>query len=405
MLKVDYDIIAIGGGPASFFACIRAAEVNSSLKILILEQAKEVLGKVRVSGGGRCNVTHACFDPIELTQYYPRGQKELLGPFHTFMTGDTMAWFEERGVSLKIEDDNRVFPSSDQSQSIIDCLMKEVEKKGIQIHTQEIVQEVIKNGNDSWEVTTKSSSYVTNKLFVGAGSSKSMWDILLSLGHTIKEPVPSLFTFNIQHALLENLPGLAFKHVEIKILHTKFTSSGPLLITHWGLSGPSVLKLSAIAARYLAEQQYRFEISIHLVPHLSVAQVEEELFVMRKNQPTKSIVKTPLFDIPKRFWAKITSKIDDKNWGDISNEEIQALQRNITDLRFKVNGKSTFKDEFVTCGGVKLKEINFKTYESKIYQNLYFAGEVLDIDAVTGGFNFQACWTGGYIAGTYMASL
>ena len=394
-----YDVIAIGGGPASFFACIRAAELNPDLRILILEQSKEVLNKVRISGGGRCNVTHACFDPKELTQFYPRGKKELLGPFHTFMTGDTMAWFEERGVELKIEVDNRVFPVSDNSMSIVNCLLDEAKKYGIEIKTQESVQNFFKE-NDDWIVESKLLKCRAKKLFLGTGSSKFVWNILANLGHTIKEPVPSLFTFNIQHDLIADLSGLAFQNVEVKILGSKFKSSGPLLITHWGLSAPSILKLSAEAARYLAEQNYRFEISISFAPNYN--NVEEELFKQRKSHSSKLISKTPLFDIPKRFWLKLVNKIGDQNWGDMSNSNIEKLKGGITDLHFKVNGKSTFKDEFVTCGGVSLKEVNFKTYESKVLSNLYFAGEVLDIDAVTGGFNFQACWTGGYSAGSSM---
>ena len=396
-----YDIIAIGGGPASFFACVNAAELNPNLKILILEQSKEVLNKVKISGGGRCNVTHACFDPKELTQYYPRGKKELLGPFHSFMTGDTMAWFEDRGVELKIESDNRVFPVTDNSLSIVNCLLDEAKKLGVEIKTQETVQNFSKE-EERWIVETKLSKYKSEKLFLGTGSSKFIWNIVANLGHTIIQPVPSLFTFNIQHDLLTDLPGLAFQHVEVKIVDSKFQSTGPLLVTHWGLSAPSILKLSAEAARYLAECNYRFEISINLAPNCN--NVEEQLFVQRKISSGKLISKTPQFDIPKRFWLKLVAKIGDRNWGDMSNQDIELLKRYITDLRFKVNGKSTFKDEFVTCGGVSLKEVNFKKYESKLIPNLFFAGEVLDIDAVTGGFNFQACWTGGYIAGGSMAN-
>ena len=397
----NFDIIAIGGGPASFFACIRAAELNPNLKILILEQSKEVLNKVRISGGGRCNVTHACFEPKELSQYYPRGKKELLGPFHTFMTGDTMAWFEERGVELKIENDNRIFPISDSSLSIVNCLLDEVNKSGIEVRKQETVQNFIKD-KDEWLIETKSSKYSCKKLFLGTGSSKFIWNLVEELGHKIKDPVPSLFTFNIQHELLTDLPGLAFQNVEVKILESKFSSSGPLLITHWGLSAPAILKLSAEAARHLADCNYRFEITINLAPNHSPSQVLEELFIFKKANSLKLLSKHSQFDIPKRFWLKLVNKIGDKNFADLSNIDMEKLQRYITDLRFKVNGKSTFKDEFVTCGGVALKEINFKTYESKLVPNLYFAGEVLDIDAVTGGFNFQACWTGGYIAGTAM---
>lgn len=402
MSNKQYDIIAIGGGPASFFACIRAAELNPKLKILILEQSKEVLNKVRISGGGRCNVTHACFDPKELSQYYPRGKKELLGPFHTFMTGDTMAWFEERGVELKIENDNRIFPISDNSLSIVNCLLDEVNKLGIEVRKQETVQNFIKD-KDEWLIETKSSKYSSDKLFLGTGSSKFIWNIVEELGHKVKDPVPSLFTFNIQHELLTDLPGLAFQNVEVKILESKFQSSGPLLITHWGLSAPAILKLSAEAARHLADCNYRFEISINFAPNHSPSQVLEELFIFKKANSLKLLSKHPQFDIPKRFWLKLVNKIGDKNFADLSNIDLEKLQRYITDLRFKVNGKSTFKDEFVTCGGVALKEINFNKYESKIIPNLYFAGEVLDIDAVTGGFNFQACWTGGYIAGTSMS--
>lgn len=400
-MQSTYDIIAIGGGPASFFACIRAAQLQPGLKIIILEQSKEVLNKVRISGGGRCNVTHACFDPRELTQFYPRGNRELIGPFHTFMTGDTMAWFEERGVALKIEDDNRIFPVSDSSSSIIDCLLNEARKYNIQIVTGESVLDFSKL-QEGWKVVTKTKELHCKKLFLGTGSSKFVWNKLEALGHTIVDPVPSLFTFNIQHELLTDLPGVAFQHVEVNIRDSKFSSSGPLLITHWGLSAPAILKLSAQAARHLADMNYRFEISIHLAPTYSAGQVLEQLQQMKRTDGSKVVSNTPLFEIPKRFWQKLTKKYHDKNWADISVHDLEILQRSITDLRFKVNGKSTFKDEFVTCGGVSLKEINFKTYESKLLPDLFMAGEMLDIDAVTGGFNFQACWTGGYIAGTAM---
>ena len=403
-MNLDYDIVAIGGGPASFFACIRAVELNPELKIVILEQSKSVLNKVRISGGGRCNVTHACFDPKELTQFYPRGNRELLGPFHTFMTGDTMAWFEERGVELKIEDDNRVFPVSDNSLSIINCLLDEAKRLNIDVVTQEGVTDFNKIG-ENWKIETKQRVLTASKLLLGTGSTTTIWNKLETLGHEIVKPVPSLFTFNIQHELLEDLPGLAFQNVEVKIVGSKFVSNGPLLITHWGLSAPSILKLSAEAARYLAELNYRFEISINLAPQLSSHQVLEDLSAMKKSDGAKLVSKTPMFDIPKRFWIKITSKIGEKNWADLKGWELEKLQGYITELSFKVNGKSTFKDEFVTSGGVSLKEINFKSYESKLILNLYMVGEMLDIDAVTGGFNFQACWTGGYIAGSSIGSI
>lgn len=393
-----YDLLIIGGGAAGFFTAINAAEKNPGLKVALLERGKEVLSKVRISGGGRCNVTHACFVPSDLVKFYPRGEKELRGPFHTFCTGDTIEWFESRGVALKIEEDGRMFPESDSSQTIIDCFLSEAKKYKIDILTGQSVQEIFK-ADAHWKVQTQHESFSAPKLVMATGSNPKIWELLKNLGHSIIEPVPSLFTFNINDGRIRNLPGISAQ-ASVKVNGTSLEASGPLLITHWGMSGPAILKLSAWGARILSDKNYQFGITVNWLDQLDREEAEAVLRQIKDDQPKKNIGSKSPFEFPNRLWESIVSAADiplDKRWADLGKREILALASELTSAKFSVNGKSTFKEEFVTAGGVDLKEINFKTMESKVLPGLFLAGEVLNIDAITGGFNFQNAWTGGFV--------
>ncbi len=392
------DIIIVGGGAAGFFAAINIAEKHPELKVAILERGSALLTKVKVSGGGRCNVTHAEFIPQELVLNYPRGEKELLGPFHTFMTGDTMAWFEERGVELKIEDDGRIFPISNSSQTIIDCFLYEAEKHGVTIlKNQSVVK--IKSEGDSWELNTKTDDFSCKKLIVATGSNPKIWKLLEGIGHTVSSPVPSLFTFNIDDDRIKDIPGVVVEDVDVTISDSDLSSSGPLLITHWGMSAPAILKLSAFGAVELAKRDYKFNIVVNFIKE-NFKDCVDGLKELKQDLSKKTVFKFTQYNLPKRLWQQLVlaSHINaDARWADLNKEQLESLANQLTNAIFKVNGKSTFKEEFVTAGGVSLKEVNFKTYESRLHKNLYFAGEILDIDAITGGFNFQNAWTGAYI--------
>ncbi len=399
-------VVIIGGGAAGFFTAITAAETNPNLDVLILEKTKNVLQKVKISGGGRCNVTHACFDPKELCEFYPRGDKELLGPFHQFMTGDTMQWFEDRGVSLKIEDDNRVFPTANSSQTIIDCFIKASENAGVKLELNQNVLSISKSQNQ-YKITTSSAEFMADAIVIATGSSPKFWDLVSSqFKHTIIPPVPSLFTFKINDKRIRDIPGVSVSNASVSIINSPFESNGPLLITHWGISGPAVLKLSAFAARFLAEKNYQYNVLVNWLSK-SHQHVLEELKNIKKVSPKKQVLlKSPFLEIPKRLWEQlgIASEIKTvQNWADLSNKQLEHLTKQLTACVFNANGKTTFKEEFVTAGGVALNEVNFKRFESKKNKNLFFAGEVLNIDAVTGGFNFQNAWTGGYIVGKTIA--
>ena len=398
-------VIIIGGGAAGFFTAINSKELNPNLDITILEKGKDVLQKVKISGGGRCNVTHACFEPKELTKFYPRGQKELLGPFHQFMTGDTFEWFENKGVPLKIEGDNRVFPEANTSQAIIDCFQKEINRLNIKVLTSKGVT-TFHQEEDKWVIKTKEEEFFADKLVIAAGSSKKIWDISKELNHSIIPTVPSLFTFNIKDDRITDLGGVSVPNATVKINGTKLENYGPLLITHWGMSGPAVLKLSAFGARILADKNYKYTVTVNWLSK-SEDEILEELTELKKVNARKQIgLKSPFQEIPRRLWERliVASKIRlHQNWADLNKNQITALAQQITKATFKADGKSTFKEEFVTAGGIDLKEINFKRFESKLHKNLFFVGEILNIDAVTGGFNFQNAWTGGWICANALA--
>jgi len=389
-------VIIIGGGASGFFT---AANIDTKLyDVTILEQNSDVLQKVKISGGGRCNVSHACFDPRELVQFYPRGHKELLSVFTKFQPGDTMNWYEEHGVALKIEDDNRIFPESNSSQSIIDCLVNECRKKNVKILTKQTVTEILPQEN-GYKIHTTDQNYFADYVVFSTGSSPKAFKILEKLGHQIIAPAPSLFTFNIKNEILKDLMGTSFQYVNIEIPKLNLEESGSLLITHWGLSGPAVLKLSAWGARELAALKYQFEIIVNFIGTAS----EDALEIFKnfkENEPKKSIGQAKIFDITNRFWQRIlfVSGVDTaKQIANINNKEMQKIIENLCYCRMNVTGKSTFKEEFVTAGGVDLKEMDFKTMKSKKLPNFYISGEVLNIDAVTGGFNFQACWSEGWL--------
>ncbi|MGM5629351.1 NAD(P)/FAD-dependent oxidoreductase [Apibacter raozihei] len=388
-------LVIIGGGASGFFL---AANLNkTNWKVTILEQSKHPLQKVKISGGGRCNVTHACFNPKELVKFYPRGSKELTSIFSHFQPSDTFDWFERRKVNLNIEADNRVFPDTNTSQTIIDTLLKHTEKNNIQVHYETVVSDIM-NENQLFKIITSKFVYEADALIIATGSSPKMWKIISKLGHSIISPVPSLFTFNCKSPLIQNLQGTSFTEAEISIPLLKHTEYGPLLITHWGLSGPSILKLSAWKARELAELKYNFILKINWVSE-SFDEVKNTLNGYKVQNPKKSIYSLKPYNLTQRFWQNMLNVLDikEKVLAELSKTDINRITETLTNTRLTINGKSTFKDEFVTAGGVNRKEIDFRTMQSKLVQNLYFAGEVIDIDAITGGFNFQACWSEAFV--------
>lgn len=402
-MQIKKILAVIGGGAAGFFAAITAAENNPDLKVIILEQGNEVLGKVKISGGGRCNVTHACFDVKELVKFYPRGHKELLGPFYRFNTEHTIQWFEYRGVELKTEADGRMFPVSDSSQSIMDCLIETATAYDIKIIKQAKVMRL--DVADSFQIYFNDRALNADYLLIASGSSNTIWQQLKKLGHEIIEPVPSLFTFNIRHELIKGLEGISFQQVSLSMKEAKIETQGALLITHTGLSGPAILKLSAFAARLLNEKKYQFELMINWIDSSTdeaMLRLKSEKDIQAKRQASNF---SP-FELPQRFWLKVLEVNGipaNKLVADLSRNELQNIANALTKCVLKVHSKNTNKEEFVTAGGISLKEVDFKTMESKLIPNLFFAGEVLDIDAVTGGFNFQAAWTTGFIAGSSLA--
>lgn len=405
-LNSKYDIIIIGGGAAGFFTAINIVEKNSKLKVAILERGKNVLEKVRISGGGRCNVTHACFVPNDLVKFYPRGEKELKGPFHQFCSGDAIEWFEKHGVELKIEDDGRMFPVSNSSQTIIDCFLKATQKLKIDILTGHSVQELYQ-GNDYWKITTNQEVFSCQKVIMATGSNPKMWELLQNLGHSIIEPVPSLFTFNIKDARIKDLMGLSTL-ASVKVKKSKLQASGPLLITHWGMSGPGILRLSAWGARELADKKYQFAIQVNWLNETDFEEAVDLLKNIKEENSKKLVSKYAHFDLPKRLWENLVKSAgisEETKWADVNKKQLNTLAEQLTNAEFQVNGKSTFKEEFVTAGGIDLKEVNFKTMQSKILPNLFFAGEILNIDAITGGFNFQNAWTGGFIVANAITSI
>jgi predicted Rossmann fold flavoprotein len=402
-------IAVIGGGAAGFFAAITCAEANEQAEVTLFEKSKNVLSKVKVSGGGRCNVTHACFENHVLVKKYPRGSKELKKAFSKFSTKDTISWFEVRGVKLKMEEDGRMFPVTDNSQTIIDCLIRNAGKYGVKIVTGVGVRGIQKNSEGRFDLQDiEGEHHEFDKVLIATGGNpnKDAYQWLAQLGHEIIPPVPSLFTFNVPDSKYEGLMGIAVNKASVRIAGSKAEQTGPLLITHWGISGPAALRLSAWEARALNDLNYHFSVVINWVPDYSEESLREKLNSVKSENLRKIISGHPLFGLPKRLWERIVSLAqipENLRWLDISNKLSNKLLEELLRSSLEVKGKTTFKEEFVTCGGVSLRDINMDTMESLKCAGMYFAGEVIDIDGITGGFNFQVAWTTGFIAGQSMS--
>ncbi|MBI5095625.1 MAG: NAD(P)/FAD-dependent oxidoreductase [Candidatus Hydrogenedentes bacterium] len=410
-LPRECDAAIIGGGAAGFFAAITCAESNPGLRVALIEKSAQCLAKVRISGGGRCNVTHACFEPTELVRHYPRGAKALRGPYSRFQPRDTMAWFESRGVALKIESDGRVFPVTDQSETIIECLTRAAQQAGVSVHTTTSIRDIRRDSSGSgsgFVATVKDAEPLRCKrLLLATGNGVYGWRWAQELGHTIEEPVPSLFTFTIHDPRLRDLAGVVVDPVCLRLKDANLEQPGPLLITHWGLSGPVVLRLSAWGARILHERGYLMELEVDWAPKRTTEQLRDSISKEKTANARRTIMSHPVEDLPKRLWARLTHAAgirEDERWADLSKSETVRLVDEIHRGTFQITSKGVFKEEFVTCGGVRLDEVNLKTMESRVCPRLHFAGEILDIDGVTGGFNFQSAWTTGYLAGLAMAA-
>ena len=403
-------IVIVGGGAAGFFAAIACWESRRGAEILLLEKTSQFLSKVKISGGGRCNVTHADFDAREFSRRFPRGERALISAFGKFQASDTVAWFESRSVKLKAEPDGRMFPTTDSSQTIIDCLLGEARKAGIKLETNCGVERAIKKSGGGFELELSNGEKLTcDKLLLAIGGCRTpaLGQLAVSLGHTLEPPVPSLFTFHVEIPWLRELAGVSVETSEVSVPGTKLRERGALLLTHWGLSGPAILRLSAWGAREMHERNYNFPLQINWLPHLTDEELAVEFQARRKSQPAKLIVNFPIAPLPSRLLEQLVLApgiARDTRWAALSGAAQHVLNQKLLRSEFPVTGKSLNKDEFVTCGGVRLNEINFKTMESKICPGLFFAGEVLDIDGITGGFNFQAAWTTGWIAGRALAT-
>ncbi|HYE33411.1 MAG TPA: NAD(P)/FAD-dependent oxidoreductase [Methylomirabilota bacterium] len=399
----------VGGGAAGFFGAITLAAHSPDTHVVILEKGPQFLQKVRISGGGRCNVTHSCFDPRELTKRYPRGEKELISPFHQFQAADTVRWFEERGVKLKTEPDGRMFPTTDSSQTIIDCLLREAQKVGVELRAHCGVEAVEKTDAGFRLRLTNGEQLPCDRLLLATGGCRTpaQGALALSLGHTLQDPVPSLFTFQIEAPWLRALAGLSVPLVEASVQGSKLRERGPMLVTHWGLSGPAILRLSAWGARELSRFDYRFVLHVNWLPRLSAHDLQSQLEQRAKTDAAKMLMNTSFAPLPARLWEALigVTGLDPRTrWAQLGKANTRLLAEPLQKTELQVSGKSLNKDEFVTCGGVSLKEVDFKTMESRITPGVYFAGELLDIDGITGGFNFQSAWTTGWIAGRAMAS-
>ena len=398
------NIIIIGGGAAGFFAAINCAEINPEYSVTLLEKSNKLLTKVRVSGGGRCNVTHACFDNKQLTKNYPRGEKELLGVFSRFAPSDTINWFEHRGITIKTEEDGRMFPTSNSSETIVNCLMQEADRVGVKIKMGVEIEEIIRDGNNSFLlITSNGGNYHCDKLIIATGGNSKItaYNWLQKLGHIIVKPVPSLFTFNIPNHPITQLKGVSVPFARVRIANTKLETEGPLLITHWGMSGPAILKASAWGARALNDLNYNYTAIVSWLPKYTLEKLLIEFNNQREENPAKAIINSSPFELPKRLWEYFVLKAniaDNTRWADLSKKNANALIAILINDEYKVQGKTTFKDEFVTCGGISLKEIDFKTMQSKLVNGLYFAGEIIDVDGITGGFNFQNAWSTAWVA-------
>ncbi|HKK46885.1 MAG TPA: NAD(P)/FAD-dependent oxidoreductase [Balneolaceae bacterium] len=402
-------LAVIGGGAAGFFGAVNAARLHPNISVTIFEKSREAMSKVRISGGGRCNVTHHCFDAEILSQAYPRGSRELRWAFEQFQAADTVEWFQNRGIELKAENDGRMFPVTDNSATIINCLKKEAQKYSVTVKTKSRIDKIEPVRKNRYRLSVRNEKpQIFDAVIIATGGSNrsSTYNWLRDLGHTVKDPVPSLFTFNFRDKILKDLAGISVENTLVSIEDTNYRHTGPVLITHWGLSGPAVLKTSAWAARYLFNQEYRFTIRVNWLHPKNEQQVRGILDVLRKENARKSASKQQIFPIPNRLWERFLELADispQKRWAELSNHQIHELAQQLASARYEIQGKTTYKEEFVTCGGIPLNEVNMGTMESKICPNIYFAGEVLNIDGITGGFNFQSAWTTGWIAAQHIA--
>jgi len=408
-MEQRYNIVVIGGGAAGFFAAITCKTHCPSASVIILEKSDKLLAKVKISGGGRCNVTHACFSPAQLSKNYPRGEKQLKKAFAVFNATDTVKWFEGRGVELKTEADGRMFPVTDNSQTIINCLMREINKHDIAVELHQPVVAIIKEAT-RFKLKLREHTVYADKVIIASGGSPKpegfKW--LEELGHKIEQPVPSLFTFNMPDEAIKSLMGVSVNNVGVRVLGTKLSNEGPLLITHWGMSGPAILKISAWGARILNDLNYNFRIQVNWLGSLNEDNARTMLLAETSVHPKRKIVNLETFQLPNRLYLFLLSKLGinpDTSLEELGKKNQNRLLNTLLNDEYKVEGKTTFKEEFVTCGGVSLDCVNMDTMESKACPGIYFAGEVLDIDGVTGGFNFQAAWTTGFIAGKSAAEL
>ena len=398
-------VVVVGGGAAGFFAAITCAETQPHGRVTLLEKSRRFLSKVRISGGGRCNVTHACFDPATLVQSYPRGGQALRGPFSRFQPRDTLTWFARRGVRLKTEPDGRIFPVSDSSATIVDCLIRAAQSAGVRIRTEADVVSIERRGS-GFSIGLKTDGCIEgDRVLIATGGERSAYAWAAALGHTIEPPVPSLFTFAIPDPRLKGLSGVSVSNVHLRLAGTRLEQTGSLLITHGGLSGPAVLKLSAWGARILHDRNYRADLIVNWLPGWSADDLSRRLTEIKTEHARRSVTAHSPFDLPQRAWERLARAAgieDDRRWADVSKQHMNQLAHELLRGAYAIRGKGVFKEEFVTCGGVNLDEVNFKTMESRRCPGLYFAGEVLDIDGLTGGFNFQSAWTTGWIAGQAM---
>ncbi|GAB4375115.1 MAG: NAD(P)/FAD-dependent oxidoreductase [Elainellaceae cyanobacterium] len=409
-------VLVVGGGAAGFFGAIACAEAYPNAQVVLLEAGQQILSKVRISGGGRCNVTHACFEPALLIQHYPRGGKALRGSFSRFQPRNTIEWFAKRGVTLKTEADGRMFPITDSSETIVDCLIRAAKNAGVLIRTGIPVATVTKSDNQQlgskFELNLKSGEVLKgDRLLLATGSNPQGYRLAKSLGHTIEPPVPSLFTLMVPEPALKELAGVAVEQAQAQLLvpHAKpLTQAGPVLITHWGLSGPAILKLSAWGARLLHDCQYQATLRLNWLPSQTLEQIRQALLATKIEQGKRTIAAASPFPLPRRLWQYLVQRAgatEGDRWATLSKSTLNRLAQELSQGEYPIQGKGVFKEEFVTCGGINLKEVDFKTMESRICPGLYFAGEILDIDGITGGFNFQSAWTTGWLAGQAMGKL
>jgi hypothetical protein len=402
-------LIVIGGGAAGFFCAVNAARLSPQLEVIILEKSNKLLSKVKVSGGGRCNVTHACYSIAEMIKKYPRGAAFLKKAFHHFFTNDTIAWFAERGVVLKTEADGRMFPVTDSSQTIIDCLMKEANKYNVEIRMNKEVKQLVVAEQFEIQFADESILHADFICIASGGYPKIMqYGWLKKSDHAVEEPVPSLFTFNMPGNSITALMGVAVENAAVKIVGSKLSESGPLLITHWGMSGPAVLKLSAWGAKELAKVDYAFSISVNWIPDFNENSLRDKMQQLRFELAAQKIINRNPFALPNRLWEYLLVQSGihpDLRWADLPAKEQNKFIKNLCAQEFAVKGKTTFKEEFVTAGGIELSEIDFNTMQSKKHAGLFFAGEIINVDGITGGYNFQNAWTTGWIAATAIASI